>query len=163
MRGYINYEKNHILFPDLLRPRSGLCRWTALRVPFFWGRGDLPRSFLLFWLFMSLGIFLMNFVIYQGSLFVYLQFVSRVALERNLVFCGIMAGIGMLGGGFSYLVVDRIVMRVLYEQNISYFPLDHRIGRQKTKWIIIPVFMVITTSFLTFFMFLSAILSLPVL
>ncbi|MBN2628438.1 MAG: hypothetical protein JXA95_17360 [Spirochaetales bacterium] len=176
---------------------------------FFLGGGDLPGSFLIFWLIMSvgiflfhtivltpyrrlccrdvsslagdrpamddylmrmgkmplrtLGIFLLNFLIYQGSLFVYLQFVSRVPLERSLVFCGIMAGIGMLGGGFSYLVVDRIVMRVLYEQNISYFPLEHRIDRQKTKWIIVPVFMVITTSFLTFFMLLSAILSLPVL
>ncbi len=87
------------------------------------------------------------------------RYTGTMGIDRELVqsFTGFVFAFSMLAASFSYVLLDRQVMYFLYEARLTRYPPDLRERRQRTKNIVIPLFMAIMTYiFASFYFSMSA-------
>ncbi|MBB6479311.1 methyl-accepting chemotaxis protein [Spirochaeta isovalerica] len=80
-------------------------------------------------------------LMYIAALGTYLHFRLGFDYGHIFVFSGLVLSIIMLSASFAYVILDKQVISFLYEQNVHFYPLELISQRQKSKNIIIPVFM----------------------
>jgi len=100
---------------------------------------------------------------YQGFVTYLLYSKLYYSGAEAIGFMGLMTGYGFLSGSFVYVLTDDLVLSFLYEKKITYFPLDLKVRRQKTKAIVIPTFMMVMTLLVTLFIVLITLYKAPVI
>ncbi len=83
------------------------------------------------------------------------RYTGTLGIDRALVqsFTGFVFAFSMLAASFSYVILDRQVMFFLYGERLTRYPPDLRERRQRTKNVVIPLFMAIMTFIFASFYF----------
>lgn len=99
-----------------------------------------------------------TFLLYLGFMIIYtagMLFLSNLFNDAgtiiNLLFLLFMLAIDMLATSFMYVLLDKLLMKFLMKQSITYYPVELKEARQAKKNFIIPVFMVFMTISITLF------------
>ncbi|MDC7221222.1 MAG: methyl-accepting chemotaxis protein [Spirochaetales bacterium] len=106
-------------------------------------------------------LYILLFFVYEVVLYFHIHLVVGLSSIDTIVFCGYMLSYGLLGAGYSYVSLDRFVLTFLNEQNITYYPVESIVGRQKSKWVIVPNYMVLSASILSIFVTVNSIYKMP--
>ncbi len=86
---------------------------------------------------------------------------TMINVSINLTFTGLMMGYSLLASGYSYVFLDNFVMKHLNSREITRYPLDKVITRQKAKHLIVPIFFMIITLIVTLFLSMLTIYDAP--
>ncbi|MDC7224820.1 MAG: methyl-accepting chemotaxis protein [Spirochaetales bacterium] len=137
----------------VLREFESIKQDKVLRDDYLKGMGKLPV--LVFLKFMGI-LFL-----YQLVMVLLFIFVLGQPFAESFVFCNVLTAFGLLGDGYIYMMLDRFLLKVLGDQNITYLPLDRIEPRQKIKWVGVPSFMAFAMFLLCFNSVIISVLRLP--
>ena len=97
----------------------------------------------------------------QGLLYYIYYSRTMVSGPFLLTFTGLMGGYALLASGYSYIFMDNLVMRILNSKEITRYPVDRMIMRQKTKHLIVPIFFMFITLIVTLFLAMLTIYHAP--
>lgn len=95
--------------------------------------GGTPLYVLINFLFLAL--------LYIAAMDAYLVVGQGVEMIYTLVFSGLVFSCVMLTASFAYVILDKLIITFLYRHNVYTYPEDLEEKRQKSKNIIIPLFM----------------------
>ncbi|MBI9101723.1 MAG: hypothetical protein JEY99_04870 [Spirochaetales bacterium] len=100
----------------------------------------------------TLLIFLLSAIAVNVILNYYINRTNELPSELILSFSLLMFSVSMLAASFSYVLLDRLILRHFDNLNINVYPKDLMANRQKSKNIIIPAFMAIMSLMIAFFL-----------
>ena len=97
----------------------------------------------------------------QGLFFYISLSQTMVSLPVLMTFTGLMLGYSLLACGYSYVFLDNLIMRYLNSRELTSYPVDKMIMRQRAKHLIVPIFFMLVTLIVTLFLALLTVYHTP--